>query len=89
MQSSTDFGDVVFANAQGFGIGMNGVVTRHELVRVLDGRAEDEASIRECFKLDRLVAPLEHDDFAGRYTLRVATIPWWEAIQATSWPLGG
>jgi hypothetical protein len=45
VQSSTDFGDVIFANAQGFGIGMNGVVARHEIVRVLDGGAEDEASI--------------------------------------------
>src|SRR6476661_592787 len=45
VQSSTDFGDVIFSNAQGFGIGMNGVVARHEIVRVLDGRAEDEARI--------------------------------------------
>src|SRR4029077_2285976 len=70
VQSSTDFCDVIFSKAQGFGIGMNGVVARHEIVRVLDGRAEDEARIRERFKLDRLVAPLENDDFAGRYTLR-------------------
>src|SRR6266478_8565572 len=49
---------------------MHGVVAGHEIVRVLDRRAEDEASIGERFKLDRLLALLEHGDFAHRYLLR-------------------
>src|SRR5271168_3161389 len=49
---------------------MYGVVPGHQVVRMLDRRAEDEASIGERFKLDRLIALIEHSDFAHRYLLR-------------------
>src|SRR5580704_1805359 len=49
---------------------MHGVAPGHEVVRVLDRRAENEAGIGERFKLDRLIALLEHGDFAHRYLLR-------------------
>src|SRR5882757_6421368 len=70
VQPAADIGDVALANAQGIRVGMHGVVPGHEVVRVLDRRAEDEAGIGQRFKLDRLLAFLEHDDFARRYLLR-------------------
>src|SRR3984957_11929194 len=69
MQPSADIRDVALPNSQGVRVGMHGVVPGHEVVRVLDRRAEDEAGIGERFKRDRLIALLEHDGFARRYLL--------------------
>src|ERR1700719_3585893 len=49
---------------------MHGVVPGHQVVRVLDRRAEDETGIGDRFELDRLIALLEHGNFAHRYLLR-------------------
>src|SRR6266436_5115409 len=70
VQPAANIGDVVLPNSQGIRAGMHGVVPGHQVVRVLDRRAEDEAGIAERFKLDRLIALLEHGDFAHRYLLR-------------------
>src|SRR3984893_10394944 len=70
VQPPADIGDLALAYAQGIRAGVHGVVPGHEVVRALDGTAEDEAGIGERFDLDRLLALLEHGDLARRYLLR-------------------
>src|ERR1700733_10005018 len=69
VQPAADIGDIALSDAQRVCVGVYGIVSGHEVMRVLDGRAEDEAGIGERFKRDRLIALLEHDGFARRYLL--------------------
>jgi hypothetical protein len=52
------------------GVGMYGIVAGHEVIGVPGRGAEHEAGIGERFERDRLIALLEHREFAGRNLLR-------------------
>src|SRR5258705_11285885 len=69
VQPAANIGDVVLPNSQGIRAGMHGVVPGHQVVRVLDRRAEDEGDVGLAFKLDRLIALLEHREITRRYLL--------------------
>src|SRR5712691_1431702 len=49
---------------------MNGVIAEHELVRMLDGRAQDESRVFKRFKVESTVRLFEHRQLALVHDLR-------------------
>src|SRR6266571_3326618 len=69
-EALADFRDFRFASVERSLARMNGVIAEHELVRMLDGRAEDKARVFARFKIKSPVRLFEHRQLALVYDLR-------------------
>src|SRR6266480_5404873 len=63
-EALADFRDFRFASIERSLARMNGVIAEHELVRMLDGRTEDEARVFACFKFEGAVRLFENRKLA-------------------------
>lgn len=66
MQAMSDGRDVSFALFESAGGGVDGVVTGHEIVRMLDRGTQHEAGIGYRFERDRPVTFFEYDRLTRR-----------------------
>src|SRR5450432_3116200 len=71
-QAAADLLDACLAFAQGLSAGVYRVIAEHQVVRMLDGRAEDELGVGLGVKGDGLVRLLEERELAGLQRIRRA-----------------
>src|SRR5882672_4796667 len=69
-EALADFRDLSFAQVERALARVNGVVAERELVRMLDGRAQDESRVFERFKVESAVRLFEHRQLALVHDLR-------------------
>src|SRR5712692_6484320 len=69
-EALADFRDFSFASVERRLARMNGVIAEHELVGMLDGRAQDEARVFERFEVESPVRLFEHRQLALVHDLR-------------------
>src|SRR6266481_6815700 len=69
-EALADFRDFSFALVERTLARVNGVIAEHELVRMLDGRAQDESRVFERFEVESTVRLLEHRQLALVHDLR-------------------
>src|SRR5437016_12011129 len=69
-EALADFRDFSFAPVERELDGMNGVIAEHELVRMLDGRAQDKARVFARFEVESAVRLFEHRQLALVHDLR-------------------
>src|SRR5580692_9795374 len=69
-QLATYPGNIGFAPVQGVRVGVNGVISEHEVVGMLDGRAQDEGCIVLRLEFYRAARFLEDCEFAFGYLFR-------------------
>src|SRR5437773_2225937 len=59
-EALADFRDFRFASVEPSLARVNGVIAEHEVVGMLDGRAQDKARVFDCFEFEGAVRLLEH-----------------------------
>src|SRR5437867_7077434 len=69
-EALADLRDFCLASVERTLARMNGIVAEHEVVGMLDGRAQDEARLFERFKFESAVRLLEHRQLALVHDLR-------------------
>src|SRR6266571_7350841 len=69
-EALADFRDFSFASVERSLARVNGVIAEHEVVRMLDGRTEDEARVFESFEFESAVRLFEHRQLALVHDLR-------------------
>jgi hypothetical protein len=65
VQAVANGSDVAFALAQSILGRVHGVVTRHKIVGMFDGGAEDERGVGRRFEFNGILAFLEYSGFTG------------------------